>query len=232
MKAAASAGSKFTYRIIGAHRAGSENATKLHARRLCSSGANVARIEIRLKMGDISWYASQEIWNRWWTISSPWRGPASHDQRHRFVLSGVYQFPLGIEVSTIVTAASGRPFTPLAGADLNGDGDGGAFPSDRARRNPVDPRSSVGRHSGTMPGQVSVDARLSKRFTLRGTSLVALVEAFNLFDRANFTEVNNLFGRGAFPGEPQRDAEGRVTFGLFEQAAPPRQVQLALRLGF
>ncbi len=161
------------------------------------------------------------------------RGPASHDQRHRFVLSGVYQFPLGIQLSTIVTAASGRPFTALAGADLNGDGDGGAFPPDRARRNPSDPRSSVGRHGETMPKQVSVDARLSKRFALpAGASLVALVEAFNLFDRTNFSEVNNIFGRGAFPGEPQRDAEGRVTFGLFEQAAPPRQVQLAVRVSF
>ena len=148
------------------------------------------------------------------------------------MLSGVYQFPLGLEMSTIVTVGSGRPFTPLAGADLNGDGDGGAFPSDRARRNPIDPPSSVGRHSGTMPKQIGVDARLSKRFTMRGATLVALVEAFNLFDRANFSEVNNIFGRGAFPGEPQRDEQGRVTFGRFEQALPPRQVQLALRVSF
>ena len=40
-------------------------------------------------------------------------------------------------VSGILVAASGRPFTPLAGADLNGDGNGGQFPPDRARRNPV-----------------------------------------------------------------------------------------------
>ena len=91
----------------------------------------------------------------------------------------------------------------------------------------------MGRNGETMPKQVSVDARLSKRFALpAGASLVALVEAFNLFDRTNFSEVNNIFGRGAFPGEPQRDAEGRVTYGLFEQAAPPRQVQLAVRVSF
>ena len=66
-------------------------------------------------------------------------GPATHDQRHRLVVSGLYQFPFGLQVAAIVTAASGRPFTPLAGADLNGDGDGGAFPSDRARRDPADP---------------------------------------------------------------------------------------------
>jgi len=161
------------------------------------------------------------------------RGAATHDQRHRLVVSGVYQFPLGLQASSIVTAASGRPFTPLAGADLNGDGDGGAFPSDRARRNPVDSDSSVARNSAVMPAQVFVDMRVSKRFAVRGrTSMVALVEVFNLFDRSNFSEVNAIFGRGAFPNEPQRDAQGRVTYGRFEQALPPRQVQLALRASF
>jgi 2-polyprenyl-6-methoxyphenol hydroxylase-like FAD-dependent oxidoreductase len=161
------------------------------------------------------------------------RGPASQDQRHRFVFSGIYQFGRGIQLSGIVTAASGRPFTALAGADLNGDGDGGAFPPDRARRNPSDPGSSVGRHSERMPSQAVVDVRLSKRFALRNRVAVdAMVEAFNLFDRTNFSEVNNIFGRGAFPSDPQRDAQGRVTYGLFEQALPPRQVQLALRLTF
>jgi len=161
------------------------------------------------------------------------RGPATHDQRHRLVVSGLYQFPLGLQVSSIVTAASGRPFTPLAGADLNGDGDGGAFPPDRARRNPADAASSVGRNSGTMPAQMTVDVRLRKRFTMpAGAAIDVIAEAFNLFNRSNFSEVNPAFGRGAFPNEPQRDAQGRVTYGLFEQALPPRQVQLALRFSF
>jgi hypothetical protein len=161
------------------------------------------------------------------------RGPSTHDQRHRFVLSGLYQFPGQIQLSAIVTAASGRPFTPLAGADLNGDGDGGALPPDRARRNPADANSAVGRNSETTPKQVIVDARLSKRFRLGGTaSLEALVEGFNLFNRANFSEVNNIFGRGSFPSDPQRDSQGRVTYGTFDQALPPRQVQLAVRVSF
>src|SRR4029453_15935141 len=92
------------------------------------------------------------------------RGPATHDQRHRLVLSGLYQLPLGINFSTIITAASGRPFTPLAGADINGDGDGGAFPSDRARTDTAaagtDTSSTVGRNSETMNSQFNVDARL------------------------------------------------------------------------
>jgi hypothetical protein len=161
------------------------------------------------------------------------RGPATHDQRHRLVVSGLYQLPIGFQVSSIVTAASGRPFTALAGADLNGDGDGGAFPPDRARRNPLDPATSVDRNSETMPAHVIVDLRVSKRFNMRDRAALDLIaEAFNLFNRSNFSEVNPVFGRGAFPAEPQRDAQGRATYGLFEQALPPRQVQLALRLSF
>ena len=45
----------------------------------------------------------------------------------------------------------GPPFTPLAGADLNGDGDGGAFPPDRARRGPSRCRERVGSNSGPCP---------------------------------------------------------------------------------
>jgi hypothetical protein len=161
------------------------------------------------------------------------RGPANHDQRHRFVLSGLYRFPWDVQLSTIVTAASGRPYTALAGADLNGDGNGGGTPPDRARRNPADPLSAVGRNAETMPAQYNVDARLSKRFRVGGNAAVeAIVEAFNLLDRANFVEVNPVFGRGAFPDNPQRDPQGRVTYGLFEQALPPRQIQLALKLSF
>ena len=48
------------------------------------------------------------------------------DQRHRFVLSGFSRLWAGVQASWILTAASGRPYNILAGADLNGDGDGGA----------------------------------------------------------------------------------------------------------
>jgi hypothetical protein len=159
-------------------------------------------------------------------------GPATHDQRHRLVVSGMYQLPLGINFSTIITAASGRPYTPLAGADVNGDGDGGAFPSDRARRDPTaaatDTSSTVGRNSETMKNQVVVDARLSKRFSFgsSGMAFEAIIDAFNLLDRTNYTEINNIFGRGAFPSAPL------PTYGVYEQALPGRQIQIGAKLSF
>jgi hypothetical protein len=162
------------------------------------------------------------------------RGPANHDQRHRFVFSGRYQLPAGLSVSSIVTAASGRPFTPITGVDVNGDGDGGAIPgSDRARVNPADASTSVGRNSANLPSTFTVDLRLQKRFKLGGTAaLDVIAEAFNLLDRTNYSDVNNVFGVGAFPNAPQADAQGRVTYGTFTAAQAPRQVQVAAKVSF
>jgi hypothetical protein len=160
------------------------------------------------------------------------RGPATHDQRHRLVMSGIYELPWRLQLSGIVTVASGRPFTVLAGADLNGDGNAGQFPPDRARHNPADESTSVGRNSETTSTQAVVDIRISKRLRLgtRGT-LEAMIEAFNLLNRANFIEDTNqssfvVFGSGAFPTNPL-PAYGRYTLTL-----PPRQVQLAAKVSF
>jgi hypothetical protein len=74
---------------------------------------------------------------------------------------------------------------------------------------------------------------VTKRFALSGAaSLDVMLDMFNLFNHTNFTEVNNVFGTGAFPVAPLRDAAGRVTYGLFEKAASPRQFQLGARLNF
>jgi len=155
------------------------------------------------------------------------RGPSTQDQRHRFVLSGFWIAPADVNVSSIVTIASGRPFNALAGRDLDGNGDGGLFPADRARRVPADPSTSVTRNSETLPTQATVDVRLSKRLALAGSTTVdAMVDVFNLFNRTNFTESNNIFGVEAYPAAPL------PTFGQFEKAGPPRQVQFGLRVNF
>jgi hypothetical protein len=162
------------------------------------------------------------------------RGPAVWDQRHRLVVSGVYQLPGSVIVAAIATAASGRPFNPIANADLNGDGNGGTIPGpDRPRTTPSDITTSVGRNSENLPKQLTVDLRLSRRVAIgRNVFLEPLFEVFNLFNRTNYSDVDNVFGPGAFPDNPARDAQGRVTYGLFTQAQPPRQIQLAARLIF
>jgi hypothetical protein len=154
------------------------------------------------------------------------RGPSLQDQRHRFVASGLYTLPANFQVSTILTIASGRPYNILAGADLNGDGDGGAFPSDRARSNPLDQTTSVRRNNGSLPVQATVDVRLMRRFDVGRLKIDGVFEVFNLFNRTNYTDINNVFGPGAFPSQPL------PTYGQFTQAGPPLQVQLAARISF
>ena len=74
--------------------------------------------------------------------------------------------------------------------------------------------------------QATVDVRVARRFTLGRVYVDGLFEVFNLFDRTNYTEINNIFGPGAYP------AAGLPTFGQFTQAGPPLQVQLAARVSF
>ncbi len=158
------------------------------------------------------------------------RGPSAVDQRHRFVLSALAALPWRLRLSGIVTVGSARPYTALSGVDSNGDG---VAANDRARRDPSDPAGRVGRNDERMATTATVDARLSRRFGLsRGVGLEVLVEAFNLLDRVNYSDVNNVFGTGAFPDHPQTDAAGRVTYGRYVKAYPPRQVQVAARLSF
>ena len=101
-------------------------------------------------------------------------------QRHRLVLSGVYVTAGQVQLSSIVTLASGRPYNILAGTDLNGDGDGGAFPPDRARRDPTTQASSVGRDAGEMPMQATVDLRVSRQFPIGRLKIDGIFEVFNL----------------------------------------------------
>jgi hypothetical protein len=152
------------------------------------------------------------------------KGPSLQDQRHRFVASGTYILPKDVELSSIITIGSGRPYNILAGVDLNADGDGGA--TDRARATLASIATSVQRNAGTLPAQATVDLRLARRFPLGRMSVDGIFEVFNLFDRSNYTAVNNIFGTGAYPTTPL------PTFGQFTQAAPPRQVQLAIKIGF
>ena len=56
--------------------------------------------------------------------------------------------------------------------------------------------------------------------------LEAMFEVFNLFNRTNFTDINNVFGTGPYPTVPL------PAYGQFVQAAAPRQAQVAMRITF
>jgi len=49
-------------------------------------------------------------------------GPTRFDERHRIVASGVFDLPYGFQLAPILQLASSRPYSPTAGADIDGDG--------------------------------------------------------------------------------------------------------------
>ena len=86
---------------------------------------------------------------------------------------------------------------------------------------PANIATSVQRNAGTLPAQATVDLRLARRFPW-SHELRRIFEVFNLFDRSNYTAVNNIFGTGAYPTTPL------PTFGQFTQARRRARVQLAI----
>ncbi len=154
------------------------------------------------------------------------RGPALHDRRHRLVVSTTVEAPWNITVSALANVGSGWPYNILAGADLNGDRDGGSFPSDRARTDPTSAATSLPRNSGRLPAQATLDLRISTTLRIRGLQIEPLLDIFNIFNRTNFRDVQNVFGTGAYPQQPS------PTFGQFTQADTARQLQLGLRVSF
>ena len=163
------------------------------------------------------------------------RSLSSYDQRHRLVMSGVFTSPfdrgfgLGkvfadLTLSPILTIASGRPFNLLMGFDANGD------------TNPNTDRPPLaGRNTGRGPGFSSFDLRISKTFAFRGRDqrIEAIAEAFNIFNRVNYSGVNNVVGTSisAFDVEGRRSRSATDPLA-FTSAFAPRQIQLGLRLRF
>jgi hypothetical protein len=121
------------------------------------------------------------------------RGPGVADQRHRFVLSGIWDlnyaqglprlargFLGGWEFSGIFTAESGQPYSGLVSSDLNNDS------NSRTDRTP-----GLGRNTFYTPNIVDLDARITRNVRLtEGTKLQFMAEAFNLFNHANIIATN------------------------------------------
>jgi outer membrane receptor protein involved in Fe transport len=124
------------------------------------------------------------------------RTVGNNDQRHRLVLSGIYdtsgfdQVPgfVGTLVrnwsfSVIFTAQSGQPYTARVGAvDLNGDGN---------TRNDIAPGTV--RNQFRLPSIVTFDPRIAREIAIGPARLQLIWEAFNLFNRDNINSVDSTF---------------------------------------
>ncbi len=176
------------------------------------------------------------------------RSLSAFDQRHRLVLSGVFQSSADNVVlknwvlSPIFVAQSGRPFNLLLGFDANADG-----------RSQSDRPGQAGRYTGKGEPFYSFDMRVGRRFFAKeGRFLELTFEAFNLFNRTNFIGVNNVLGAACTTSDGQnfvpctttgatpltsynlRGRRGlRTTDPLgFTSAFDPRQLQFGVRFNF
>lgn len=168
------------------------------------------------------------------------RGPGAVDARHRFVLSGVWELNYasrlrgpakavfgGWELSGIVAVQSGLPYSGLVNSDLNNDG------NPFSDRTPGQPRNTFYR-----PARVSLDPRLTRNVRLTECARLQFIwEAFNVFNRANITEVRTTqFSRSTSAAVCGIAAAPclvpQSNFGAPTATSGPRVVQLALKLLF
>lgn len=154
------------------------------------------------------------------------RSLSTFDQRHRFVISGVMDPVAGITVAPIFTYSSGHPFNLLLGFDANNDTNAN-----------TDRPFLAGRNTGVGPNYINFDLRVAREVRFRRESnyrLEGIVEAFNLFNRVNFSGVNNIVGttpRAAYRVEGNRNANPAEPLG-FTSAFDPRQIQLGVKFKF
>jgi hypothetical protein len=171
------------------------------------------------------------------------RSRSSLDQRHRFVISGVYKTPFeqtdkgirkllaNVTFAPIVELGSGRPFNILTGTDTNIDASAN---TDRPNVDvttgaltlpSIGQAGTLGRNAGTTPGFASVDMRVAKFLPIGEKLRIDFIgEVFNLFNRVNVSTVNNDFRRirfedGQFKSPPT---------SVFD----PRQFQFAIKISF
>ena len=127
----------------------------------------------------------------------------------------------------IATAQAASFYTVFAGSDVNHDGNAN---TDRA--------GTLGRNTYRGDRLVDVDLRLGRIFRIREKLNAEFdAEAFNIANTLNVTDINTVYGAANFIGRiPQQFGDGApaplASFGGIRATAPPRQLQLALRLSF
>ena len=168
---------------------------------------------------------AQNVFNKWDPTEN--FGPSDADERHRFVISGIFDLPAGFQLAPIFQLASARPYSvlPSCVCDINRDG----VTVDRESRDGNDQHHLP---PNTLRGDnfQQLNVRVSKFFNFGETRKLGLFfEAFNVFNTANFgREFQNVTGSADF-GRP-------VNFfgatGFSEPLGIPFQAQFGVRFSF
>ena len=148
-------------------------------------------------------------------------GPTIHVPRQRATLAAVYStarsgpwWSRDWTFSAISDLSIGRPYNELAGFDRNGNGDPA---SDRPE--------GVGHNQSILPAYWNVDLRVGRHIPVGPVDLELTLDVFNLFNRTNVLEVNNVRYRSA-------DLQVNPDFGAPTRVADPTRLQVGLRVSF
>jgi hypothetical protein len=107
-------------------------------------------------------------------------GLSEDDQRHRGVISGIWQVGHGFQVSGLHYLGAGIREAGGYGGDLRNTG--AAFSARLRPDGTIVPRNAI-----IAPAQNRTDLRLQQRFELPGRAAIdAIAEIFNIFDRPNY----------------------------------------------
>jgi carboxypeptidase family protein/TonB-dependent receptor-like protein len=117
------------------------------------------------------------------------------DERHRFVLSGLTELPLGFEFSGIAAVGSPRPVLATVAGDPNRNGNLNDDWPDGVR---------TLRREGWDHWYRTVDLRLGKTFSVPRGRLTVTAEVFNIFNWASHSEYQATQNLGGY-GEPVGD---------------------------
>ncbi len=138
-------------------------------------------------------------------------------QRHRGVISGIWQLPADFQLSGLYFAGSGINQTSSPGADVTTSGSA-ANPGRLRRDGTIIPRNDI-----NVPSLHRVDTRLQRRFKIGRTATIdGMLEVFNLFNHANYASLNGNLASAVYRN-PVRDTN---------LSYAPRMVQLGFRVAF
>ncbi len=186
-------------------------------------------------------------------------GPCNFDIRHNLRLNGIYQLPFnanrlvaGWQLSAILSAASGRPFSVTDGFDQAGDQNSTPRPNvipgcqvmvqtrlewynpNCFALQPAGEYGNLGRNTFTSPGlfdldfAVLKDTKITERFSAQFRA-----EFFNILNHTNFAAPNvNNFVDGVGPGGVQAATISGTAGQINATIGTSRQIQFALKLLF
>jgi len=168
-----------------------------------------------------------------YALADEW-ADSRYDQRHTLAASALFDLPIGdeedrspgqsvgawtrifshIEVAPIFTVGSGTPVNAVTGGD---DNRSNAFPF---TSRPLD----MPRNATRLPASATLDLRVLKYFDIKPHGKLDLVvEAFNLLNRTNVSQINTVFGSYLTP---------LPTFGRPIEASAARQIQFSIDFEF